>query len=114
MIFNIVLKYPFRINSTHTFMAGGYAGIYALCDSLRNAEMPKNDKSGDGNKRPSICDDPSISPDSSQLFGGGVILDRAWIFDGFAWNELPPMSTTRDRPHCSLVEDENGLVWKNP
>ena len=65
MMFNIVLKYPFRINAT-----GGYAGIYALWDSSRNAEMPKNDKSGDGNERPSICDDPSISPDSSQLFGG--------------------------------------------
>ena len=105
-----MLIYLFRINSTHTFMAGGYAGIYALCDSSRNAEILKNFKPGDGNKRHSIWDDPSVSPDSSQLFGGGVFLDRAWIFDGLAWNELPAMSTTRDRPHCSLVEDENGLV----
>ena len=90
-------------------MAAGYAGIYALCDSSRNVEMPKNDKSGDGNKRPSICDDPSVSPDSSELFGA-LILDKAWMYNEGAWHELPSMSTTRDRPHCSLVEEDSGSV----
>ena len=90
-------------------MAGGYAGIYNLCDTSKNVELLQNVVPELKNNRPSICDDPSVSPDSSELFGA-LILDRAWMYNDGAWHELPQMSTTRDRPHCSLVEEENGSV----
>ena len=109
--FNLI-KNPlilFRINSTHTFMAGGYAGIYSLCDTTKNVEFLQNVIPGDNNTRPSICDDPNVSPDSTELFGA-LILDRAWMYIDGAWHELPSMSTKRDRPHCSLVEGKDGLV----
>ena len=90
-------------------MAGGYAGIYNLCDTSKNVELLQNVVPEDKNKSPSICDDPSVSPDSSELFGA-LILDRAWMYIDGAWHELPSMSTKRDRPHCSLVEGKDGLV----
>ena len=90
-------------------MAGGYAGIYSLCDTSKNIELLKNVTPGDENVKPSICDDPNVAPDSPELFGA-LVLNRAWMYNDGAWNELPSMSTTRDRPHCSLVEEKNGLV----
>ena len=90
-------------------MAGGYAGAYSLCDTSKNVELLKKVAPGEGNARPSKCDDPSISPGSSEL-SGALVLDRAWMYNEGAWYDLPPMSTIRDRPHCSLVQEENGLV----
>ena len=42
--------------------------------------------------------------------GGGISLKRAWLFDGYYWNELPDMSQVRDRPACSLVNMPDGSV----
>ena len=42
------------------------------------------------------------------LKGGGYILSRAWIYDGYYWRKIPDMPVTRDRPACSLVEMSNG------
>ena len=112
MQFNLIKKNTlilFRINSTHTFMAGGYAGIYNLCDTTKNIEFLQNVIPGDNNTRPSKCDDDTVSADSSEL-KGALILDRAWMYIDGAWHELSSMSTKRDRPHCSLVEGEDGLV----
>ena len=90
-------------------MAGGYAGIYSLCDTSKNVEILKNVIPGDENVRPSICDDLNVAPDAQELFGA-LVLNRAWMYNDGGWYELPSMSTTRDRPHCSLVEEKNGLV----
>ena len=35
---------------------------------------------------------------------------RAWMFNGLDWERLEDMSTTRDRPLCSLVQHEDGSV----
>ena len=37
--FYIFLKYPFRINSTHTFMAGGYAREYDAYDAVKDSKV---------------------------------------------------------------------------
>ena len=81
-------------------MAGGYAGAYALCDAT--AVNSKTDS-----EIPSFCNDPEIAPES---FIEGVILDKAWMYNGLAWTELPSMSTRRDRPHCSIIQKNNGNV----
>ena len=37
-------------------------------------------------------------------------LDDAWMYDGYYWSDLPPMSTVRDRPACTLVQLQNGDI----
>jgi hypothetical protein len=46
--------------------------------------------------------DNETDADMFERFGGKE-LDSAWMFDGSSWNTLAKMSTTRDRPACSLV-----------
>ena len=99
MVFKSVLT-SFRINKTHVFMAGGYAGAYALCDATA-----VNSKTG--SEIPSFCNDPEIAPES---FIEGVVLNKAWMFNGLAWIELPSMSARRDRPHCSIIQKNDGNV----
>ena len=45
-----------------------------------------------------------------EKLGGGIQFARAWIYDGFQWNEIEDMSEPRDRPACSLVQLEDGAV----
>ena len=49
-----------------------------------------------------------------QVNVGGKTLDKAWVYDGNQWNDLKPMSITRDRPACSLAQFDDGSVrmWK--
>ena len=54
-------------------------------------------------------DDNSTRCDSND-FVGGVVFSNAWMYDGDQWSNLPPMSTTRDRPSCSLAPSEDGTV----
>lgn len=85
-----------RLNSTHIFMAGGFANAYRVCDAL-------------GTNPESSCD--TDEPTELDL-GGGKVLDRAWMYDGYEWVDLAPMSTPRDRPACSLVQSDDGSVSK--
>ena len=93
----------FRINKTHVFMAGGYAGAYTLCDATAV-------NSNTGSEIPSFCNDPEIAPES---FIEGVVLNKAWMFNGLAWIELPSMSARRDRPHCSIIQKNDGNVSRS-
>ena len=101
----------FRINKTHTFMAGGYGGEYSLCDTAKKSNSSSSDTNNADvtdirntvNSDSPNCDDPTIAPEN--LFGA-LILKNAWMYDGYEWEELPPMSTTRDRSHCTLISDE--------
>ena len=45
-----------------------------------------------------------------EKLGGGIQFARAWLYDGFQWNEIADMSEPRDRPACSLVQLEDGAV----
>ena len=66
-------------------------------------EPPLYDATGAVTERPTNCDDPNIAPED--LYGA-LILNKAWMYNGYKWVDLPPMSIQRDRPHCSLVQEE--------
>ena len=53
----------------------------------------------------SYDNDPSDGIDA----GGGSI-SKAWLYDGKDWKEIAPMTVTRDRPACSLLNMPNGKV----
>ena len=55
-------------------------------------------------KKPSLCDDPDVAPNA---YTGGLVLDKAFMFNGLAWEELPSMSVRRDRPMCSLIQRDD-------
>ena len=48
--------------------------------------------------------------ENSSYFGGGVQTDKAWMFDGYSWKKIAPMSIARDRPACSIINMPNGKV----
>lgn len=73
-----------RINSSHVFMAGGYARNYTFCDQL--------------------ADDNCQEKAGKSVDGGGRVLKRAWMYNGETWLNLPSMSIPRDRPACSLIQ----------
>lgn len=79
-----------RLNSSHVFMAGGYARNYTFCDEL--AEDNCNEKAG------------------STVDGGGRVLRKSWMYNGDTWLDLPTMSIPRDRPACSLVQMDDDTV----
>ena len=55
-------------------------------------------------ERPSFCEDPEIAP---TVFIGGLVLNKAFMYNGLAWEELPPMSVRRDTPMCSLIQKDD-------
>ena len=69
----------------------GYGDAYRVCDPLN----------------PRSCDEDTAADRS---LAGGKVFSNAWMYDGNQWNDLPDMSTPRDRPACSLVESDNGEV----
>ena len=80
------------MNQTHVFIAGGYARAYYI-KNLK-AENTEN-----------------ISEDTekfSEDIGGGIVLNKAWIYDGNDWNPLPNMFEPRDRPACTTINMPNG------
>ena len=68
-----------------------------------NTEPSLYDATGAVTPRKTNCDDPNIAPED--LYGA-LILNKAWMYNGYEWVNLPPMSIQRDRPHCSLVQEE--------
>ena len=46
----------------------------------------------------------------TEKLGGGIQFERAWMYDGFQWDDIADMSEPRDRPACSLVQLEDGGV----
>ena len=161
----------YRINSTHVFLAGGFAGPSTLCGIDTNAgpqynnydgydygtgdyppidyspsdyptsKRAANDDyedytpenvSGDQKtlhqsdsdyifyedqdkkvslnpvgKRPSFCDDPDVAPDA---YTGGLVLKKAYLYNGLAWEEMPPMSVRRDTLMCSLIQKDDQVL----
>ena len=73
------------------FLLSGYGDAYRVCDPLN----------------PRSCDEDTAADRS---LAGGKVFSNAWMYDGNQWNDLPAMSTPRDRPACSLVESDNGEV----
>jgi hypothetical protein len=51
-----------------------------------------------------------VTKRQSEKLGGGIQFSRAWMFDGYQWNEIEDMAEPRDRPACSLVQLEDGAV----
>ena len=41
----------------------------------------------------------------------GRALDNAWMYDGYTWNDVQPMSIARDRAACSLVQTKEGVSF---
>ena len=72
-------------------LLSGYGAAYRVCDPLN----------------PRSCDEDTAADRS---LAGGKVFSNAWMYDGNQWNDLPAMSTPRDRPACSLVESDNGEV----
>ena len=52
----------------------------------------------------SNCDDPEVAPN---IYTGGLVSNKAFMYNGLAWEELPPMSVRRDTPMCSLIQKED-------
>ena len=50
------------------------------------------------------------SLDGSSILLGGVQTKKTWIYDGKKWVQKADMSIARDRPACSIVQDETGQV----
>ena len=50
------------------------------------------------------------SLDGSSTLLGGVQTKKTWIYDGKKWVQKADMSIARDRPACSIVQDETGQV----
>ena len=101
-VLNTNNTYNYRINSTHIFLAGGYAGPSTLC----GIETKKEEINPVG-KKPSFCEDPEVAPDA---YTGGLVLNKAFMYNGLAWEELPPMSVRRDTPICSLIHNEDQVI----
>ena len=101
-------------------MTGGFASAAYVCDTAAGTfDTPDDPRSADIAQAadirknaessivtPTICGDPNNPGE----LAAGVALNQAWMYNGLGWDELPPMSTTRDRPHCSLIQDEHGSV----
>ena len=100
-----------RINSTHFFMAGGFADVYKNCDTLEDQSSSETDsrnpRTGDSRNPGDIVCNPR---DRIDISGGGVQLANAWMFDGESWKGLAKMSISRDRPACTLFLDEKDSV----
>jgi hypothetical protein len=101
-------------------MAGGFAEPFAFCDPLKKGSSgsdqinqttanPRSQESKFLVSGVSACDSEESSA-ADGFIGGGIVLDQAWMYDGFVWINLPKMSTKRDRPACSLVQLEDGGV----
>ena len=147
-------QYDYRINSTHIFLAGGFAGPATLCgietqqeeidyyggyedydyqyqpgdyqpidlqpnddyqpsDNSTSKRAAENDYDDNNPEKvgedqsillTSNCDDPEVAPN---IYTGGLVSNKAFMYNGLAWEELPPMSVRRDTPMCSLIQKED-------
>ena len=113
-----------KINTTHVFMAGGFADVFKNCDTLADQVEDQNEDvlvSPRLEEDKKFCDStdkgdlkPVDSDNLNETFsGGGLQLANAWMFDGNAWSKLPPMSVSRDRPACSVLQDDDETVISN-
>lgn len=96
-----------KLNRTHTLLAGGFARAYRFNDPISSSRQ----------KKPLSAEELGISELRPRRYrrqtsdiGGGVQLNRAWIYDGYDWNEVEDMSQVRDRPACSLLPMSDGTV----
>ena len=80
-------------------MVGGFLDVYLIDDPFGD------DKNG--TNRPDIK--PGHQTFVEKIAGGGAT-NLAWIFDGTRWTRMPPMSTGRDSPACSLVQIDDEKV----
>ena len=105
-------------------MAGGFAGPSTLCGNDTNTGPQYDDYEdyrGDNvrgdyefqdkkvslnpvGKKPSFCDDPDVAPDA---YTGGLVLNKAYLYNGLAWVEMSPMSVRRDNLMCSLIQKDD-------
>ena len=79
---------------TFIIILSGKGEPYRVCNQL-------NQRSCDDDTLEELIDRDSAVPGT---------FNNAWMYDGNQWNDLPDMSTPRDRPSCSLVESDNGEV----
>ena len=70
------------INRTHVVIVGGYAADHYI-------------------------DPPFGLPD---VYVPGLGLNKTWMYDGNAWENMPDMHEVRDRPACSLLQLDNGEI----
>ncbi len=119
-----------RVNSSHIFIAGGYARGYRAVDSLACSNSQNEDedqvdiqleanprvagKEGEGLPSINKCNKDELDGSEDSIQQGGYVLNKAWMFDGNDWKELGDMSQRRDRPACSLVQDQDeGVIIRS-
>ena len=44
-------------------------------------------------------------PNGEKAYVPGHAINKAWMYDGFFWEEVPNLDFPRDRPACSLVNN---------
>ena len=113
-----------RINTTHVFMGGGHVAKYHFkdctfwdCgDSSTNTTDDYNyyyDYDyvyGTSRRRRQIDTNDLYYEAYEDKVAGGISNVKTWMYDGSTWEEIAPMSITRDRPACSLLNMPNGKV----
>ena len=101
----VILPIIFRINVTHTFMAGGKVESFIITDGLDENEkaefVPIRTVGND-----------TISTISAGVLSGGTASSKSFIHDGQTWKPVSPMLTKRATPACSLLEMDDGEVRK--
>ena len=90
---------------THTFLAGGKVEPFVIEESLDDGQKLelstiRSEENG------------FVQKVVEGAIGGAAPLTKSFMHDGRAWKKLAPMHTTRVSPACSLVEMENGEVWR--
>lgn len=103
-------------------MGGGYVSKHKVgdctqfCDKDVNKDDPDNyyyydyDDYAHRRRRRQV-DEVNYNYDSSDgVKAGGGSIRKAWLYDGRSWEEIAPMTVTRDRPACSLLNMPNGKV----
>ena len=93
----------FRINVTHTFLAGGKVEPFIIKDGLdedENAELTTI-RTGSSTFQGKA---------TAGVLAGGTPLRKSFIHDGQTWNPVAPLPTQRVSPVCSILEMDDGEV----
>ena len=54
--------------------------------------------------------DYDIPDDTDKVFAGGRQTNKTFIYDGNFWSSKTPMNFARDRPACSLINQDGKVI----
>ena len=52
---------------------------------------------------------PACNSEEIINWQSGKVIRDAWMYDGYSWKKLSPMSMKRDRPACSLAYQDGSV-----